>query len=134
MILGCGIDVVDVARVERLLRARGEQLLARVLADRERAALRRSRRPALPLARRIAVKEAAMKALGTGWAGGVGFRQVEAVTDPVRPGHLSLVLHGRAGELARRLGASRIHVSVGGGRERVVALVALEGAAGPPRP
>ncbi len=130
MILGCGIDVVEVSRVERLFRERGERLLARVLTEREREACRRSRRPVLPLARRIALKEAAMKALGTGWGRGVAFPQVETVPDPARPGHLRLQLHGRAGEVARALGADRIHASVGGGRERVVALVALEGTPG----
>ena len=130
MILGCGIDVIDVARVERLLQLRGERLLRRVLTDGERLVVRRSRRPALPLARRLAVKEAAMKALGTGWGQGVAFRQVEAVADPARSGGLSLALSGRARELARSLGVDRVHVSVGGSRERVVALVALEGTGG----
>ncbi len=130
MILGCGIDVVDVGRVDRLLRERGERLLGRVLTERERRALGRSRRPALPLARRIAAKEAAMKALGTGWAGGVGFRQVEALADAEHPSRLRLALHGRAEDLARALGADRIHLAVGGSRERVVAIVTLETTAG----
>lgn len=79
-------------------------------------------------AARFAAKEAALKALGTGWSGGVGWRDVEVVNDSSgRPG---LVLRGAALELFRLSGATRLHLSLSHTAEHAVAHVLLERGAG----
>ncbi len=108
-LLGIGIDMEDVERVDALLRRYGERFLGRVFTEREVAYCRRRRFPAQHLAGRFSVKEAAMKALGTGRSRGVLWRDVEVVR---RHGPPQLELHGGARRHFDRLGASRALVSI----------------------
>jgi len=117
------VDLADVDRMERAL-ARHPRLEARVFTDGERAAARRRSRPAASFAARFAAKEAAMKALGTGWSGGIGWRDVEVTGGAGRPPGLSF--HGKALERLRALGASRAHVSLTHERTLAAAFVVLE--------
>src|SRR5262245_62199815 len=96
MILGVGVDVCDVDRIRRALEARtGARFRARVFTAGEQAYCEARRRGRFEsYAARFAAKEAAMKALGTGWAQGVGWHDVEVVR---RQGEApTLVLHGQA--------------------------------------
>jgi holo-[acyl-carrier protein] synthase len=107
MIVGIGLDVCDVDRIRRALEARsGARFKARVFTPGERAYCEARRRGRFAsYAARFAAKEAAMKALGTGWARGVGWHDFEVVRasgDPPR-----LVLHGTAAEIAGRRGMTR---------------------------
>ena len=77
MILGLGTDLVSIVRVEELLSRHGERFLSRVFTPTERAQCLGRARPAIHLAARLAAKEAAMKALGTGWSLGVRWQDVE---------------------------------------------------------
>ena len=77
MILGLGTDLVSIGRVEELLSRHGERFLSRVFTPTERAQCLGRARPAIHLAARLAAKEAAMKALGTGWSLGVRWQDVE---------------------------------------------------------
>ena len=79
MIVGSGVDVVEVARIERVLARRGGAFERRVFSERELRAARRCRRPGRSLAQRFAVQEAALKAVGTGWGAGARFRDVEVL-------------------------------------------------------
>ena len=79
-------------------------------------------------AARFAAKEAALKALGTGWSGGVGWRDVEVVNDS--SGRPELILSGTARELFRLSGATRAHLSLSHTSEHAVAQVLLERVAG----
>ena len=128
MILGLGIDVIEVARVTNALGKYGERIENRVFTPGERSDCSRRVDRDLALAARFAAKEACLKALGTGWAGGVSFRQVEVRRDAA--GRPSLRLHGRAAEEARRLGVTEIHVSLSHQPGVAVAVVVLEGKAG----
>ena len=105
------MDLTQVARLEDVLLRRGERFVARVFTDGERAYCeRRPLRRAQHYAGRFAVKEAVMKVLGTGWARGVRWRDVEVVR---RPGEAPEVrLHGRAAEIAAERGIARIHVTI----------------------
>ncbi len=105
-ILSHGIDLVEVARIERLLEEHGERFLARIYTQGEVAyASANPARRAEHLAARFAAKEAVMKALGTGWARGVAFADIEVVRDGAgKPG---VVLHGAAASLADELGVSK---------------------------
>lgn len=110
MVLGLGIDVVEVDRLDRALKRHGERLERRVFTERERLDCRRRGDRVQALAARFAAKEACLKALGTGWAAGLGFRQIEVVR--AASGDPRLRMHGAAAEHADRLGVKRCHVSL----------------------
>ena len=127
MIVGSGIDVVEIARIERALARPGGRFARRVFTPQEIAACEARRRPALHFAVRFAAKEAAMKALGTGWSQGVRWVDIETVPDAQRPSApLRLQLHGRGAERAGSSGASGWHLAVGRSRTHAVAIVLLE--------
>jgi holo-[acyl-carrier protein] synthase len=126
MILGTGIDICDIERVRRLLDRFGDRFLRRVFTEVEcREALRR-RDPAEGLAARWAAKEAASKALGTGFHQGVTWRDFEVVHEPSGRPHLRL--SGRAAEIAaHRWGGHHWHVSLTHERGHACALAIAEG-------
>ena len=126
MIVGTGIDVIEIARVERALRRSGHRFERRVFARSEIAECRSRRRAGLHFALRFVVKEAVMKALGTGWARGVRWVDIETVSESGgNPQHLSLRLHGRAAELAAASSA-HAHLAVSHTRSHAMALVLFE--------
>lgn len=94
-ILGMGVDIVDVARLERLLE-QWPRMAGRLFTDAERSYASRRHRPAEHLAARFAAKEATFKALGTGWPA-IGWHDVEVVPTERGP---RLALGGGAAELA----------------------------------
>lgn len=120
MILGLGVDVVAVARVATLLARHGERFTRRCFLPGE------VRRPDDPehLAGLLAAKEAAFKALGTGWGEGVGWYGVEVIRRP--SGSPTLRLHGTTAERAAALGVHRTHLSISHAGGVTVAVVVLE--------
>jgi holo-[acyl-carrier protein] synthase len=126
VIVGSGIDVIEVARIERALERRGDRFARRVFSAAEIEECRRGARPALQFALRFAVKEATMKAFGTGWARGVRWLDIEA-TGEGRGRRLRLALRGAAAGHACRLGAVRHHVGVATSGGHAFAVVVLEG-------
>jgi holo-[acyl-carrier protein] synthase len=128
VILGLGIDLVEVARMEAAI-ARGERLVQRLFTPAEVAYCRRHKEPARHFAARFAAKEAGMKAIGTGWSNGVGWKDFEVRLDPRGRPHLFIT--GRAAEFARTMGASHSVVSLAHDFGLATAVVALEGD-GPP--
>jgi holo-[acyl-carrier protein] synthase len=126
LIVGTGIDVIEIARVERALRRSGERFERRVFADSEIGDCRSRRHSGPHFAVRFAVKEAVMKALGTGWAGGVRWVDIETVSEPSEsPDQLSLRLHGRVAELAAERNAHP-HLAVSCTRSHAMAFVLFE--------
>lgn len=97
-IVGLGIDLVELDRVERMLARWGATFLAKVMGPEERSALPEGW-PAAVVAEAIAVKEAASKAIGTGWSRGVRWRDVVALPGPAAR------LEQGALAAARRLGS-----------------------------
>jgi holo-[acyl-carrier protein] synthase len=125
VILGIGIDLLTVARMARVLDRSGERFLSRVFTGDERAACEAAGAGAERWAVRFAAKEAVLKALGTGWSGGIGWRQVEILTGPGEAP--SVRLNGRAREVARSLGADVCHVSLSHEKLHAAAVAVLEG-------
>ncbi len=117
-ILGVGVDLVEVARIERAI-ARHEGFVSRVFSQRERARCEDCARPARRYAACFAAKEAASKALGTGIKG-FDWCELEMLAD--EDGVPYMRLSGRAGEVAARQGIERILVSVSHTREMAVAV------------
>jgi holo-[acyl-carrier protein] synthase len=111
MIVGVGIDLVEVERMQRLLERKGERALERLFTEGERAYAALHPEPARQLAARVAAKEAAFKALaGNDLARAIGWRELEVVSRP----HQApiLLLHGRAYDRATELGTVRVHLSI----------------------
>jgi holo-[acyl-carrier protein] synthase len=118
-----GIDLAEVDRVAAALERWGDRFVARVFRAGELSARRRHPRArAEHVAGRFAAKEAAMKALGTGWRG-VSFREIEVRPDP--RGKPTLTFHGRALARAQQLGVESVEVSISHSRNAAVAVVAL---------
>ena len=125
MIVAVGIDLVDVARVERMLRAKGERALRRLCTEREADYVRTRHAGAASFAARLAAKEAAFKALsGTDESRGIGWREIEVVNGPDR--RPSLVLHGLAQRRAQQLGVTVTHLSITHTATTAAAVVTLE--------
>ncbi len=126
MILGIGVDLVDVARFERTASRFGEAFVDRILTAAEIDACRRMRRPDEHHAARFAAREALLKALGTGLAGRMSWRDIEVVPGE-GPGTYSLALTGAVREAAESLGVRRVHVALCSTRALAAATVVLEG-------
>ncbi len=125
MVVGSGVDLIEVARIERARARFGRRFERRTFAPAEIDVCRRSREPAARFATRFAAKEAAMKALGTGWRRGIRFRDIEVTAGPGRSHGLRL--HGRAAERALEIGGRRLHVAVSASETWAVACVVFEG-------
>ena len=125
MIVGMGFDVVDIARVDKLIESKGERALERLFTEAEVAYAMRRARPGMHLAGRIAAKEAAYKALsGTASARGISWREMEVV--PGAHGRPSLVLHGRAAERASELCVTHLWLTLSHTEQTAAAVVVLE--------
>jgi holo-[acyl-carrier protein] synthase len=108
-IIGIGIDATDLPRVADLLERHGERFLRRVFTDGEISYCTKRRDPVPHLAGRFAVKEAAMKALGTGHSRGVLWKDIEVVRGEGPP---RLKLHGGAARRAESMGVKRSLVTI----------------------
>jgi holo-[acyl-carrier protein] synthase len=125
MVVGTGIDVVEIERVARSIERYGSRFLERVYTAAEIAYCQRKRRNAAEsFAARFAAKEAAAKALGTGIGFGVTWRELEVGREPA--GRPLLLLHGRAAEIAASLGVRRSSLSITHTGTQSMALVILE--------
>jgi holo-[acyl-carrier protein] synthase len=109
-VLGHGVDIVETARIERTLNDHADRFLERCFTERERAYAEGSKRRIEHLAARFAAKEAVMKALGTGWAQGVAWTEIEVEREA--SGRPSVVLRGAAAERARAMGVREWHLSL----------------------
>ncbi|MDB4948069.1 MAG: holo-acyl-carrier-protein synthase [Gemmatimonadetes bacterium] len=125
MIVGIGVDLASVARVDGLLARRGDQALARLFTPAEARRCREGRHPPESFAARFAAKEAFFKALGTGWGRGGAWTDVEVVS--ADSGAPSIRLSGGAAALAEQRGVRSIHVSLTHTGDTAAAFVVLEG-------
>lgn len=123
-VLGLGIDIVEMARIEAVVKRCGDRLARRVLSTAEWELYRQHHQPERFLAKRFAVKEAAAKAFGTGIRNGLAFNQFEVFNDGL--GKPNIRLHDRAAELAKAMGVTAIHVSLADERRYACATVIIE--------
>jgi holo-[acyl-carrier protein] synthase len=126
MIVGTGVDLVEISRIEDSIARYGERFLDRIYTAGEIAYCRRKRSAAESFAARFAAKEAGAKALGTGIQYGINWKDLEVVRRPgERP---TLVLHGRAAEMGEKRGVSRIWLAISHVKGLAIATVHMEGA------
>jgi len=110
-IVALGLDLTEIERLADTEARRGARFLERIFTAGERAYCeRRAARRAVHYAGRFAVKEAVMKALGTGWTRGVRWVEIEVRRAPGGPPEIQL--HGPTAEIARRRGIDRWHVTI----------------------
>jgi holo-[acyl-carrier protein] synthase len=125
MIVGSGIDMVEIERIAHAIERYGQRFLDRVFTAREQAyCQRKKRQSAESYAARFAAKEAGAKALGTGISHGVAWREIEVGREP--SGKPTLLFHGRAAQRAQWLGVRRAAISLTHTRQLAAANVLLE--------
>ena len=124
MIVGIGVDIVDISRIQKLSDRFGERFLRRVYTEKETAYARSGANTAERLAGRFAVKEAVMKALGTGKTQGILWRDVETVRG--RFGKPEVHLHGQAVKWAKLHGVATVFVSITHDGGKALAFLILE--------
>lgn len=125
MILGLGIDISRIERIERFLERYGDRFLRRILTQNELNEIARYHVRAEQVAGRVAVKEAASKALGTGWRQGVHWKCFEVAHLP--SGKPTLNSYGRAAEIMAQMGVQSAHVSITHDGGVAAAVVIFEG-------
>jgi len=124
MIYGIGVDIVQIPRIEKLIEQQGNRFLNNVFTEAEIDFCREKARPAARFALRFAAKEAFVKALGTGFRNGLGFRQIEVTKDP--NGRPILGFHGRSKEIYEERGIRKSHLSLSDDGLYAIAVVLLE--------
>jgi holo-[acyl-carrier protein] synthase len=123
MIIGTGIDLTEIERIQRLLDRLGDKAWQRILAPEERRAFTADKRRAEYLAGRFAAKEAASKALGTG-LGRASLHDFIITND--EHGAPRLTLRGYAAEVAKQKGVTHLHLSISHSERYAIAQVILE--------
>lgn len=124
MILGTGVDIAEVQRIRESIERFGDRFLRRIYTESEIGYCERKVTRFESYAARFAAKEAAMKALGTGWSRGVRWRDIEVVRQKgQRP---TIQFHGEAAAIAARLGTKNIALSITHTSEQALAHVILE--------
>jgi holo-[acyl-carrier protein] synthase len=124
MIVGTGIDIAEVARIRQSIERFGQRFLERIFTAGEIGYCDSKANRFERYAARFAAKEAAMKALGTGWNHGVRWRDCEVARLP--GGRPTIQFHGKAAEFAAKLGARNAALSLSHTQEQAIAQVILE--------
>jgi holo-[acyl-carrier protein] synthase len=126
MVIGVGIDVIQNERIRESLERFGSRFLNRIYTETEISYCNKCADPGIHFAARFAAKEAAFKALGTGWAAGVKWKDVEV--QRLASGQPELHLYGEALARATSMGGTRYHVSLTHDQLVSCAVVLLESA------
>ncbi|MGA9464010.1 MAG: holo-ACP synthase [Terracidiphilus sp.] len=124
MIVGSGIDLVEIGRIHDSVERFGKRFLDRIFTAAEQAYCLRKRKAAESLAARFAAKEAGAKALGTGISQGVNWLEIEVQRE--RSGRPTLRFHGRAAEMAAAMGVANVALSLTHSGDLAMASVVLE--------
>lgn len=125
MIVGIGVDIIEIARIERALNEHGDRIRDRVFTPEEIRYCLATGRAAERYATRFAAKEAARKALGAARPLlALSWHEVEIISSA--EGAPQLHFRGRAAELVTELGVSHSHVSLSHSHEQAIAMVVLE--------
>lgn len=123
MIAGIGVDITDIARIRILLEKHGLRFMQRILTADEIGFCKKRHDQATCVAGRFAAKEAAFKALSSGRASGIAFKDIEIETADGSP---RLNLTGKALTRATQMGVCRFHLSISHDHGCAVAVVILE--------
>ena len=124
MVVGVGVDIIEIGRIEEALNRRGVRFRNRVFTPAEIEYCEAQGSKYASYAARFAAKEAAMKALGKGWFDGISWTEIEVSRSESGPPSLSFL--GNALERFQQLGGSRVHLSLSHSRDLAIAQVVME--------
>ena len=124
VIVGSGVDLCEVPRIESAIARYGRRFIDRIYTEREAAYAESKANRYERYAARFAAKEAGMKALGTGWRGGIAWRDFEVAN--LSSGRPTLRFHGKAAEIAQKLGVRNVALSITHTAAQALAMVVLE--------
>lgn len=124
MIVGLGLDISEVNRIQASVERYGDAFLRRVYTPAEIAYCEQLKNPYERFAARFAAKEATMKALGTGWSRGVRWIDLEVVR--LRSGKPTMELRGAARQIADGLGVKAISLTITHSGSTAIAQVIFE--------
>ena len=124
MIYGIGVDLVDIRRMERVIKRWGKRFINRIFTPLEKEASYKRARPHAAFAMRFAAKEAFSKALGLGMKGGVKWREIEVYNDP--RGKPGIRATGTTLSICKEKGIDGIHLSLSDEAQNAIAMVVLE--------
>ena len=122
MIYGHGIDIAEVSRLKKAIE-KSESFKEKVFTQLENDYCESKKSMYQSYAARFAVKEAFLKALGTGWSNGIAWKDIETVNDA--NGKPTVVLYAKAKELFESLGLKEIHVSISHTKDIAIASVII---------
>lgn len=125
MILGTGIDIIEVDRIKAAYEKHGERFIKRILLPDEMTYCLSHKSPGPFLAARFAGKEAVSKAFGTGIGGQLGWQDIEICRK--ESGEPYIVLHGKGAELLSKRGARLVHITLSHTEKHATAMAILEG-------
>ncbi len=125
MIIGIGVDIVEIERFRKVMERLKYRFMLRVFTHEEQQFCLAYRDPVPHFAARFAAKEALFKALGTGWARGVTWLDAEVRRE--KQGGPAMVLYGEAERLSAGKGTNKVHLSLSHSDQWTVAAVILEG-------
>jgi holo-[acyl-carrier protein] synthase len=124
MIVGTGVDIVEIARFRKVVEKLKDRFILRVFTPDEQQFCLKHSDPVPHFAVRFAAKEALFKALGTGWAKGVTWLDVEIQREQQKPP--LMVLRGEARRLSANMGTHTVHLSLSHSDDSAIAMVILE--------
>jgi holo-[acyl-carrier protein] synthase len=124
MIIGTGVDLVEIDRLRRILEKLKDRFVHRVFTTQEQQYCNAHRDSAPHYAARFAAKEAVFKALGTGWAKGVTWLDVEVRRE--RQDAPAILLSGEAQRLSESMGVRKVHLSLSHSDQWAIAMVVME--------
>lgn len=124
-VIGIGIDMVEVSRIEELIEHWGPRFLDKIFTPEEQQTCMHRRFPHIHFSGRFAIKEAMLKALGTGLRSGLRWKDISTINN--RLGKPTVQLFGRVRERADQMGVSTIFSSISHEQDYAIAQVLLEG-------
>lgn len=124
MILGVGIDIIDIPRVKSIVEEYGDGFFSKLFTQNEIEYCNSKKNPEINFGARFAAKEALLKALGTGLRGEIQWKEIEVIHDNM--GKPTINLNGHAADSAHELGVARVNLSLSHTKKYAVAVVILE--------
>ena len=126
-VIGIGTDITEVARIRTMLDKHGDIFLNRVFTQSEQDYCLPRKAADQHLAGRWAAKESILKAIGTGWTKGIGWTEIEIISQP--GGKPKVELHGRAAEVCQELGIDEVLISISHVKDTAIAFAIAQGKA-----
>lgn len=124
MIAGIGVDIVEIKRMQESLARLGERFAQRILAEHEFNDFQSQKFPEKFLAKRFAAKEAAVKALGTGFSHGISMQHISVEHDEL--GKPILSFHHTAQQIVANKKIKTVHLSIADENHYAIAYVVVE--------